>query len=86
MMFMAYFDDDIKSMLINIVLGIAAGYISFRLNYALLGLVVAVVVYAAGSLLTKKLLKLKKERKWWLSGTFVFFLSWIISWTVLYNL
>lgn len=83
---MTYLDDDIKSTAINLVLGIATGYVSFILNMPLASFALAAAIFIAVSFLTKRVLRLKKERKWWLSGTFVFALSWIVSWTILYNL
>ena len=83
---MTYLDDDIKSTAINLVVGILVGYVSFLLNRPLVSLFVAIIAFVAVSFVTKRTLKLKKERKWWLSGTFIFALSWLVSWTVLYNL
>lgn len=83
---MAYFDDDIKSTAANMLLGIIMGYVSFLLNAPLASLLAAAAVCAGASLISKRFLRLKKEKKWWLGGAFVFALTWIISWTLLYNL
>ena len=83
---MNYFDDEIKTTMINVVLGIIVGYASFALNNALASLAAAVIIFSAASFLLKNWLKMKTERKMLVSGAFVFALAWIISWTVLYNL
>lgn len=83
---MPYFDEEIKVTLSNLVAGAVLGYVSFRLNSALLSLLLAVVAFLALSFAAKRAFGVKKERKWWLSPVTIFFLSWLVSWTVFYNL
>lgn len=83
---MSYADEEIKVTAANAVAGIVLGYVSFRLNQPLLSLVLAIAAFAALSWAAKKAFKVKKERKWWLSPATIFFLAWIVSWTVFYNI
>lgn len=75
-----------KSFSVYIVAGILAGVLSFFLNnqaYALLSMVVVAAV------LVKVLERFlgKEKIKWWLTnGLWIYFLLWVISWTVLYNI
>ena len=83
---MKYFDEEIKVTIANVLAGIATGYVSFLLNRPLVSLVVAVVAFICLSFLAKKAFSVKKEKKWWLSPVTTFFLAWIVSWTLFYNM
>jgi membrane associated rhomboid family serine protease len=85
--FKKYFDIDIRTTLIYAVLGIIAGYISFIINeagYAALAMIIILVVAAFA---TKKLLKIKQDKKWWLgNAVIVYILLWLVVWTIFFNL
>jgi hypothetical protein len=81
-----YFDDDVRTALVYFAIGIVMGYVSFAINMSLASLAIAIIAYAAASFATKRTLREKKEKKWWASSLFIFALSWMISWTIFYNI
>lgn len=83
---MKYFDEEIKVTIANVLLGIVIGYMSFLLNQPLINLVVAIAAFIAMTFLAKKAFNVKKEKKWWMSPVTTFFLAWIVSWTLFYNI
>jgi hypothetical protein len=82
---MAYFDHELKTTLIFAVVGIAAGYLSFVINYTSVAALFAIVVFIAFYYLLKKAMKIQEEKKWWVTMAIVYFLTWVIVWTVFYN-
>lgn len=83
---MKYFDEEIKATIANVIIGVVTGYVSFLLKQPLVSLAVAVVAFICLSFLAKKAFNVKKEKKWWLSPATTFFLAWIVSWTLFYNM
>jgi uncharacterized membrane protein YcaP (DUF421 family) len=81
-----YFDLELRSTIINAVIGGVIGYASFLINQPILNLVLAIVVLAITSLILKKIWKISKEGKWWISNAVIIFLFvWLIVWTIFYN-
>lgn len=81
-----YFDFELRSSIINAVIGGVVGYISFLINQPIMNLVLAIVVLAITCLILKKVWKIEKERKWWISNAVIIFLFvWLIVWTIFYN-
>lgn len=82
-----YFDIEMSSNIIHSFTGLVAGYASFLSNQATLGLIVMIVILGITVLAVKTLLKLKKDSKWWFSnGIVVFIFTWLVIWTIFYNL
>ena len=81
-----YFDLELKSTITNAVIGGIVGYISFLVNQPIMNLVLAIAVLIITCFALKKLWKIDKERKWWISNAIIIFLFvWLIVWTVFYN-
>jgi len=81
-----YFDLELKSTIINAVIGGIVGYISFLVNQPIMNLVLAIAVLIITCFALKNLWKIDKERKWWISNAIIIFLFvWLIVWTVFYN-
>ena len=81
-----YFDLELRSALINAVIGGIVGYVSFLINQPIMNLALAIAVLAGMSFILKKVWKIKKERKWWISNAvLVFIFVWLIVWTIFYN-
>lgn len=82
---MAYFDTELKTTLIFAIVGIVVGYTSFLFNHtagaAGFAVVIFIVLYAA----IKKILHVQEDKKWWTTMGIVYFLLWLIVWTVFYN-
>lgn len=75
-----------KSFSVYMAAGVAVGVISFLLKSQALALLLMVAVAAV---LVKALDRLmgKEKFKWWLSnGLWIYFMTWIITWIVFYNL
>ena len=82
-----YFDIELITAIITVVIAAAAGYISFIINEPLSSFGFAVVLLAIYAFLFKTIMKIQKERKWWVSNCIVVFLFvWLIIWTIFYNL
>lgn len=74
-----------KSFLIHTVFGIAIGVLSLFLNNQTLALL---MMLAVAAVLVKALDKFlgKEKLQWWFSnGLWIYFMMWMISWIVLYN-
>ena len=81
-----YFDLELKSTITNAVIGGIVGYISFLINQPIMNLVLAMAVLIITCFALKKLWKIDKERKWWISNAVIIFLFvWLIVWTIFYN-
>lgn len=82
--FKEYFDDELKATTAHTALGAVAGYASFLANATSLGLLLALAAAAAGYAFSTRYLKM--ETKKWYGSFFVLMLSWLITWTLFYNL
>jgi len=82
---MAYFDTELKTTIIFAAVGIVMGYVSFLINYTSIAAVAAIVVFVVLHFVVKKLLKIQEEKKWWSTMAVVYFLLWLIVWTIFYN-
>ncbi|MBI4170429.1 MAG: hypothetical protein HY514_01955 [Candidatus Aenigmarchaeota archaeon] len=82
---MPYFDTDLRTTLIFAVAGIAVGYLSFLFNHTAGAAVFAIIIFIVLYFAVKKLLKVQEEKKWWTTMAIVYFLVWLIVWTVFYN-
>ncbi len=78
-----YFDDELKATTAHAVLGAAAGYVSFVANATNMGLLFAVIALAVGYAFSTQVLK--QQTKKWYGSAFVLLLSWLIVWTLFYN-
>ena len=87
MNFREYFDVELRTAVINIIAGAAAGYASFVIDQALLAIFIAIVSVALLSLILGKLFGVKKGAKWWISnGVIIFLFTWFIVWTIFYDI
>ncbi len=82
---MAYFDTELRTTLIFTIAAIAVGYISFLINHTAGAAAFAIAVFIAMYLVMKKALKIKEDKKWWTTQAIVYFLLWLVVWTVFYN-
>lgn len=81
-----YFDVDLKTTLEFAAIGIVVGYVSFLLKNNMASLAVMLAIMGAGWLLMRKMVKEKKDAKWWLgNGLVIYAFSWFVSWTIFYN-
>lgn len=78
-----YFDAELKSTIVHLALGAVAGYASFIVNATNIGLLLALI--AAGIGYTFSTQYLKYDTKKWYGSAFVLLLSWLIVWTLFYN-
>ncbi len=81
-----------KTMVVYIIVGIIVGYLSelgrtlyqAAGNYVAISLVLIFLVITAE--ISKKLFKINKEFKWFLSnGGWIYLLVWFISWVIFFN-
>ena len=75
------------SVILHTVIGIAVGYLSLLVGGFVnaLGLAVVVLIVLAFSL--KKVLKISKDKKWWIgNGIVVYIFIWFVSWVLFFNL
>ncbi len=87
MNFKEYFDIELRSNLINAVIGAIVGYLSFIVNQAGMNIIMMIVALGITAFAIKKLWKLSKDYKWWISnGVIMFIFMWFIVWTIFYNL
>ena len=81
-----YFDIDLRTTIFFAVLGIVVGYVSFLVKSNIASLVIMIIVLVAAKFLGQKMVKEKKDSKWWLgNGMIVYILLWFVAWTVFYN-
>ena len=81
-----YFDIDLRTTIFFAVLGIAVGYVSFLVKSNIASLIIMIIVLVAAKFLGQKIVKEKKDSKWWLgNGMIVYILLWFVAWTVFYN-
>lgn len=81
-----YFDIDLRTTLLFAVLGIVIGYISFLIKSNIASFVIMVIVLVAAKFLGQRMVKEKKDSKWWLgNGLVVYILLWFVAWTIFYN-
>ncbi len=82
-----YFDVELRTVIINVAAGAAAGYASFLVNQPLTAFFIALISVALLSLVLGKIFGIKKGAKWWISnGVIIFILTWFIVWTVFYDI
>lgn len=79
-----YFDAELKAALLHAALGAVAGYASFLSNSASLAILFAVI--AAGAGYAFSVYYLKQETKKWYGSAFLLLLSWLVIWTLFYNI
>ena len=78
-----YFDTELKSTIVHVILGVIAGYASFLSNATSIGFLSALVGLGIGYAFS--LQYLKWEMKKWYGSAFVLFVAWLIVWTLFYN-
>jgi len=68
--------------------GAIVGYIAFLLNVPLYSLVLMIIVGAVFTMVAKKAFKPAAVggKRWWASPMFVYVLTWLIVWTILFNM
>lgn len=82
-----YFDIDLRMTILYSIVGAIAGYISFQINNAGYAVLAMLIILAVMYVITKKLFKIKEDKKWWLSnGIIVYLLLWFVVWTILFNI
>ncbi len=81
-----YFDAELRTTLSFMVLGVIAGYASFLSRSNVLSVIIMLVFLGAGWLLMQRVVKEKKDMKWWLgNGMVVCIFTWFVVWTIFYN-
>lgn len=83
MKFDEYFDAEIKSTIVHLLLGVVSGYVSFLVNATSMGFLFALI--AAGIGYAYSIMLLKQDTKKWYGSAFVLLLTWLIVWTLFYN-
>ena len=78
-------DTDRKLTLIYFVLGIAAALATLYVD-AIIGIAIAVAVYAIFSLVIKKFVEVKKLSVFITTTAVTFFLVWLMTWILIYNM
>jgi len=78
-----YFDAELKSTIAHVLLGAVAGYASFLVNATNIGLLFALI--SAGIGYAYSTYFLKYDTKKWYGSAFVLLLTWLIVWTLFYN-
>lgn len=82
-----YFDPELKSVLVHAAAGAVVGYASFVINQPLQGLLLMIVVMAVTTFSVKKIFRIDKKYKWFLSnGIIVYLFLWLVVWTIFYNM
>ena len=82
-----YFDLEMLSNIIHAIAGMIAGYVSFLVNQVTFGLLAMFVIIGITIFAVKTILKIKKDSKWWFgNGVVVFVFTWLVIWTIFYNL
>ena len=82
-----YFDLDLRTVLLNTVVGAIIGYVSFIINVPLANLALAIIAMAIINYIAKKMWKITNDKKWWFGNAVVFFFFvWFIVWTIFYTL
>ena len=82
-----YFDDELKSTLLHTAAGIAAGYLSFVINSPALSVVAMLGILGVAQIFARFAWKMNKDSKWWLgNGIAAYAFSWLVVWTIFYNL
>jgi uncharacterized protein (DUF983 family) len=74
------------SVVIHIIVGIVAGYLSFVLANVWLGLGVMIALLLVTGFVTERFVK-KKGIKWWMgNGGIIYIFVWVVSWIYFFNL
>ena len=77
----------IVSVSLHTVVGIVAGYLSLLVGGPVNALGLAIVVLIILVFVLQKLLKIQKNKKWWVgNGIVVYIFIWLVSWIVFFNL
>lgn len=82
---MTYFDTELRTTLIFAVVAVVVGYLSFLFNHTAGAAAFAIIIFIVLHFAVKKLLKVQEEKKWWTTMAIVYFLVWLVVWTVFYN-
>lgn len=82
----SYFDLELRAAIVYTVLGVIAGYLSFRAGNPPAGLMAALLIFGAASFLLKKAWNIKKPAKNWVSNGLFFLMIWFITYTIFYNI
>jgi len=81
-----YFDADLRTTIFFTVFGVIAGYASFISRSNLISIAILLVFLGAGRFLMQRVVKEKKDMKWWLgNGMIVCIFTWFVVWTIFYN-
>jgi len=73
------------SVILHVVTGTIAGYLSFFLVSTLYGVGAAIAILLASGYLAEKLVK-KKGLKWWIgNGAIIYLIVWLVSWIFFFN-
>ena len=82
-----YFDSELKSTLLHTIAGFIAGYVSFNFINPVFAVFIMLVGLGLTYILVKFLLKINKDKKWWLgNGIFIYIFTWFVVWTIFYNI
>ncbi len=74
------------SVILHVVTGIIAGFLSVTLGTTLYAVGVAILLLLASGYLAEKLIK-KKGIKWWIgNGAIIYLLVWLVTWIFFFNL
>lgn len=74
------------SIILHLVTGIIAGYLSFVLGRTLYAVGIAILILIISGFAAQKIVK-QKGIKWWLgNGAILYLFFWLISWIAFYNL
>ncbi len=77
----------LTSVLVHTIIGIIIGYASIFLPGVWTSLGLAIVVLVALIFGLKKVLKIQKDKKWWIgNGIIVYIFFWLVSWILFFNL
>lgn len=82
-----YFDLELITAIVSAAVAACIGYVSFLINEPLYSLGLAILSLVVFAFFFKTIMKIQKERKWWISNCVVIFLfAWLIVWTIFYNI
>ena len=82
----SYFDMELRTVIVYVVVAVAMGYISLLINHTAYAALAALIVLAAATLAMRAVFKIKEGAKWWLgNGVIVYLFLWLIIWTIFYN-
>ena len=80
-------DKEKTVMLMHLVAGLVAGYLSYIIRSNLYALVIMLFIMLVMKRATDAVTKEKQKPAWWLgNGGFVYIFIWLISWIIFFNL